>query len=109
MSGFQGPYTRYQTFAHWVAQLQSIRDMLLPYRDAENLPVPKPESISAPYARYNQVHDWLSRLMVLESAIQGCEEQMAEVLREESEIRAERDEMRVCPTCLQPIALCGVI
>ena len=91
----------------WVAKLVEMKGWLGPWKAVESAPVPEAKALTEARDRLTALDALLTKHTNLTALVESLDAELGVVLTEEAEIKAEQDELGVCPTCTRPVAECG--
>lgn len=91
----------------WVAKLVEMKGWLGPWKAVEAAPVPEARKLTEARDRLTAIDALLTKHTNLMALVKSLDDELAVVLTEETAIKAEQDELGVCPTCARSVAECG--
>lgn len=91
----------------WVAKLVEMKGWLGPWKAVEAAPVPEAKALTESRDRLTTLDALLTKHANLTALIRSLDDELAVVLTEETTIKAEQDELGVCPTCARSVVECG--
>lgn len=84
-----------------------LKSWLAPWKVLDGLAIPDPFELLACGQTFGLLDQQASVQEALTSVLAQLERDIEGVLRDESEIEAERQELGVCPTCIRPLTECS--